>query len=213
MEYRENENNHVTLCGRVQGGFTFSHEVYGEKFCETKLEVERLSGRVDAIPVMVSERLVDTDKDWDGRTVYLCGEMRSCNKWVGDKSHLLVHAFARYFAETITEVWHENSIFLDGYICRPVHYRETPLGREIADMMLSVNRAYGRTDYIPCICWGRNAVFASGLNVGDHIKVSGRVQSREFKKRISETEYEQRTAYEVSISSLEVISDDFAEED
>ena len=204
------ENNKVTLSGEIVSNFKFSHDRYGEGFYTAMLASERLNGRKDVIKIMVSERLVDVKADWTGRFVRASGQFRSYNKHEGERRRLMLSVFAREFEEI--EYEHEepgsgndeNFIFLDGYFCKPPTYRETPLGREIADILLAVNRPHGKSDYIPCIAWGRNARFANGLEVGKRLRIKGRIQSREYQKRISNDEYETRTAYEVSISRLEV---------
>lgn len=205
------ENNKVTLSGEIVSNFEFSHEVFGEGFYTAMLASERTSGKKDIIPIMVSERLVDVKADSTGRFVKVSGKFRSYNKHEGEKNRLVLSVFVREF-EDITEerdfgLEDENFISLDGYICKPPIYRKTPLGREIADILLAVNRPYGKSDYIPCIAWGRNAIFASGLEVGTRLQIEGRIQSREYQKRISDEEYETRTAYEVSVSKLTVIEE------
>lgn len=209
---REQENNKATLSGEIVRNFEFSHEVYGEGFYTAMIASERLSGEKDAIPVMVSERLIDVKTDWIGRFVRVSGQFRSYNKHEGGRNRLLLSAFVREFEEITEErdfgLEDENYIFLDGYICKPTTYRKTPLGREIADILLAVNRKYGKSDYVPMICWGRNARFASGLGVGTRLQVDGRIQSREYQKRISDDEYETRVAYEVSVSKMEVVTDE-----
>lgn len=209
---REQENNKVTLSGEIVRNFEFSHEVFGEGFYTAMLASERLSGEKDIIPIMVSERIVDVEADWIGQFVKVSGRFRSYNKHEGGRRHLELSVFAREF-EDITEerdfgLEDENFISLDGYICKEPEYRETPLGREITDILLAVNRKYGKSDYIPCVAWGRNARFASGLKVGTRLRIEGRIQSREYQKRISDDEYETRTAYEVSISRMEVAADE-----
>lgn len=206
---REQENNKVTLSGEIVSNFEFDHEVFGEGFYTAMLSSERTSGQKDIIPVMASERLVDVKEDWTGRFVRVSGQFHSYNKHEGEKNHLILSVFAREL-EDITEERHfgfedENIIFLDGYICKQSIYRKTPLGREIADILLAVNRPYGKSDYIPCVAWGRNARFAGGLEVGTRLQIEGRIQSREYQKRISDGKYETRTAYEVSISKLTVV--------
>ncbi len=209
---REQENNKVTLSGKIVSNFEFSHECYGDGFYTTMLASERLSGKKDIIPIMVSERLVDVKAEWIGRFVRVSGRFRSYNKHKDGKSHLELSVFAREF-EDITdeqmefEFRHDNDISLDGYICKAPAYRKTPLGREIADILLAVNRQYGKSDYVPMICWGRNAVYASGLEIGTRLRIEGRIQSREYQKRISDGEYETRTAYEVSIGKLTVVNE------
>lgn len=205
---REIKNNQVTLSGEIVSNFEFSHEVYGEGFYTAMLASERMSGQKDIIPIMVSDRLVDTGADWAGRFVKVSGRFRSYNKYEDRKNHLVLSVFVMEFdtlSNAVAEVTDDkNSIFLDGYICKPPIYRETPLGREIADILLAVNRSYGKSDYIPCIAWGRNARFVGGLEVGTRLQIDGRIQSREYQKRISDDEYETRTAYEVSISKMEI---------
>lgn len=209
---REQENNKVTLSGEIVSNFEFSHEVYGEGFYTAMLASERLSGQKDIIPIMVSDRIVDVRADREGQFVRVSGQFRSYNKHENGRRHIELSVFVREFEEweedgTIRPA-DENELFLDGYICKPPVYRKTPLGREITDILLAVNRQYGKSDYIPCIAWGRNARFTSGLGVGTRLQVEGRIQSREYEKKISETESEARVAYEVSISKLEVAEDE-----
>ena len=172
-----------------------------------EVSVSRLSDFVDYIPVMVSERLIDVKADYTGQYIYVSGQFRSFNRHEEHKNRLVLSVFAREleFLEDASEENASNQIFLDGYVCKETVYRKTPLGREIADLLVAVNRSYGKSDYIPCICWGRNARFASGFEVGSHVQIWGRIQSREYVKKISETEVEKRTAYEVSVSKIEFI--------
>lgn len=207
---REIENNQVTLSGEIVSNFEFSHECYGEKFYTAMLASERKSTVKDIIPVMVSERLVDVKADWEGRFVRVSGQFRSYNKHEGERSKLVLSVFVREFEEFEEMPFsdnYSNHISLDGYICKPPIYRETPLGREIADILLVVNRPYGKSDYIPTICWGRDAVYASSLEVDTRLQIDGRIQSREYQKWISDDEYETRTAYEVSVSKLTVVEE------
>ena len=199
------ENNQVTIMGEIVSGFTYSHEIYGEGFYMVDVEVERLSDSTDIIPVMVSERLLDVSLDYTGAYISVCGQFRSYNRHEEKKNKLVLSVFAREieFIDEIDENAKSNQIFLDGFICKEPVYRKTPLGREIADILLAVNRPYGKSDYIPCISWGRNARFASSFQVGDRCIVWGRIQSREYMKKISEEEQEKRVAYEVSVSKLE----------
>ena len=206
-------NNTAYISGLISEEFCYSHEVYGEKFYTSIVDVERKSGVIDKVPIMVSERLADvgslligdgdvTDK-WVGERVYIYGQFRSFNKHDGNRNHLILHLFAREFF-CIDDIGHDdNSIELDGFICKEPIYRKTPLGREICDVLLDVNRPYGKSDYIPCISWGRNARYASILEVGTRLKVQGRIQSREYYKKISDEYSERRTAYEVSILRME----------
>ena len=199
------ENNKVNMMGEIASGFTFSHKVFGEGFYMVDVAVNRLSGQVDIIPLMVSENLIDVHKDYTGHTVEYTGQFRSYNQREGVRSRLKLSVFVREIhldLPTPTDCTKNNQIFLDGYICKPPVYRKTPLGKEIADILLAVNRPYGKSDYIPCICWGRNARRASGFEVGNRIEIWGRVQSREYIKKLSETETEIHTAYEVSVLKL-----------
>ena len=204
------ENNQVVIMGEVVGEFAFSHEIYGEGFYMVDVLVTRLSELADVIPLMVSERLLDVTKDYRGSKIMVTGQFRSYNRHEERKNKLVLSVFAREieFIEEIGESSKTNQIFLDGYICKAPIYRKTPLGREIADLLLAVNRPYGKSDYIPCICWGRNARFASGFEVGTRCAVWGRIQSREYVKKITETEAERRVAYEVSVSKLEQLEDE-----
>ena len=156
---------------------------------------------------MVSERLLDVSQDYEGEYIEVSGQFRSYNRHEEKKNRLVLSVFAREisFVEQEDNSVKTNQIFLDGYICKPPVYRKTPLGREIADLLIAVNRPYGKSDYIPCICWGRNARYASAFQVGGHVLVWGRIQSREYVKKIAENETEKRTAYEVSVSKLEYV--------
>ena len=198
------ENNKVSIIGEIVSGFTFSHKVFGEGFYMVDVSVKRLSGQADIIPLMVSERLIDVHENYIGCTIEALGQFRSYNRHEGVKNRLMLSIFVRevHFMDEFTDYTKTNQIFLDGYICKVPIYRKTPLGREIADILLAVNRPYGKSDYIPCISWGRNARYASSLSVGTKVKIWGRIQSREYTKAISETECEERIAYEVSISKM-----------
>ena len=174
------------------------------------VEVQRLSDSTDIIPLMVSERLMNIEQDFRGVKVMVTGQFRSYNRHEERKNRVVLSVFAReieILEEPASEV-RPNYIFLDGFVCKPPIYRKTPLGREIADVLLAVNRPYGKSDYIPCICWGRNARFADGFQVGEHIQIWGRIQSREYQKKLSETEFEKRVAYEVSVSKLECVGEE-----
>ena len=199
------ENNQVSMVGEIVSEFQFSHEVFGEGFYMVELAVNRLSNYSDYIPLMISERLIDTEQDYTGQLIRVSGQFRSYNRHEEKKNRLVLSVFVREleFLDEIDENEKTNQIFLDGYICKAPVYRKTPLGREIADVLLAVNRPYGKSDYIPCICWGRNARYASAFEVGGHVLIWGRIQSREYMKRIGENETEKRVAYEVSVSKLE----------
>ena len=201
------ENNQVSILGQIASQFVFSHQVFGEGFYLVDVLVKRLSESEDRIPVMVSERLLDVTQDYEGEYIEVTGQFRSYNRHEEKKNRLVLSVFAREicFVEEEDETVKTNQIFLDGYICKPPVYSKTPLGREIADLLIAVNRPYGKSDYIPCICWGRNARYASAFQVGGHVLVWGRIQSREYIKKLGENETEKRTAYEVSVGKLEYV--------
>jgi len=199
-------NNAVTLSGKIVGSPTFSHEVFGEKFYEVSLSVKRLSGMSDILPISVSEHLLD-DGFVDGADVTVKGQFRSYNKTVGDRSKLMLTVFARDVLP-YDETLNPNTMELTGYICKQPVYRTTPFNREICDLLIAVNRQYNKSDYIPCIVWGRNARFAGNLAVGEHINVVGRVQSRNYQKRLDDDTVVTRTAYEVSVSKITVLADE-----
>lgn len=203
------ENNQVTIMGRIVSSFSYSHEIYGEGFYMVEVEVSRLSDSADIIPLMVSERLLDVKNDYTGEYICVSGQFRSYNRHEERKNKLVLSVFAREieFLESIAEGAKTNQIFLDGFICKEPIYRKTPLGREIADLLLAVNRPYGKSDYIPCICWGRNARYANNFEVGSRCAVWGRIQSREYMKKLGEEQLEKRVAYEVSVSKLEIIEE------
>lgn len=201
MNYNEKQNNKVYVLGEVLTKAVFSHEVYGEGFYEMNVSVKRLSGQADVIPVTISERLIEASKIEIGSTLCAIGQFRSYNKIVDGKSRLMLTIFVR---EICDEYYPQNpnAIALSGYICKPPVYRTTPFSREIADLLIAVNRAYNKSDYIPCIAWGRNARFVKNLAVGEKVALSGRIQSREYTKKLNESESKQMVAYEVSISRL-----------
>lgn len=201
MNNQTEKNNKVFISGEIISQAEFSHEVYGEGFYEMSVLVKRLSGQGDVLPVTISERLI-ADKDLKiGRTINAFGQFRSYNKMVDGKSKLMLTVFVRELLDT-SIIRNPNTIVLSGYICKPPVYRTTPFNREIADILVAVNRSYNKSDYIPCIAWGRNARFAKNLAIGEKIAISGRIQSREYQKRISDEEVRVMTAYEVSISKL-----------
>lgn len=201
------DNNQVTIVGVVDSEFTYSHEVFGEGFYMLEVVVNRLSHMEDRIPLMVSERLVDVTQNYRGKIVEVHGQFRSYNKHEEGRNRLILSVFVREFGfvEEGESYARPNSVYLDGYICKQPVYRMTPLGREIADLLLAVNRPYGKSDYLPCICWGRNARFAGKFEVGAHIHLWGRIQSRTYQKRLENDEVEKRTAYEISVSKIECV--------
>ncbi len=210
------ENNHLVLVGKVTSDKKFSHEIYGEKFYIFNLEVPRLSGNADIIPITISERLLESDELVIDKKVIIEGQFRSYNSYQNERNKLVLTVFAKdvKFVENQEEEiqaskdFVSNEVVLNGYICKRPIYRQTPFGREIADLLLAVNRAYNKSDYIPCIAWGRNARFCENIEVGTEVKIVGRVQSRTYEKKYEDGTSETKVAYEVSISSLEVVKQD-----
>lgn len=204
------ENNQVTVMGEIVSDFAYSHEIFGEGFYMVDVRVQRLSESYDIIPVMVSERLIDVSASYTGMLICVNGQFRSYNCHEERKNRLVLSVFAREveFMDEVEESSKTNQIYLDGYICKEPIYRKTPLGREIADLLLAVNRPYGKSDYIPCICWGRNARYANNFKVGERCAVWGRIQSREYMKKLDEEHVERRVAFEVSVSKLELIAEE-----
>lgn len=206
------DTNQVSVAGEVMNDFEFSHEVFGEKFYMLEIYVSRLSNAYDIIPVMVSERIIDVEEDLTGKQIEVKGQFRSYNRHDGNKNRLILSVFTREIRvleedEDISGL-KTNNIYLDGYICKEPVYRKTPLGREISDLLIAVNRPYGKSDYIPCICWGRNARYASTFEVGGHLHIYGRIQSREYQKKLGEDEYDSRVAYEISVNKLEYLGEE-----
>ena len=205
------ENNHLVLMGKVASEKRYSHEIYGEKFYIFNLEVIRLSSTVDIIPITVSERLLTSIDLSMGNNLRVEGQFRSYNNYENEKNRLILTVFAKEIVEVNEEEENDkvtNEVTLIGYICKKPIYRQTPFGREIADILLAVNRAYNKSDYIPCIAWGRNARFCENMEVGTEVKIIGRVQSRMYEKKHEDGSVEERVAYEVSIASLEVVEKD-----
>lgn len=200
------ENNMVTISGKVVSGIEFSHEVYGEGFYYFMLEVPRLSDSYDRIPVTISERLTSKDKLEIGTIIEVEGQFRSYNSYNNVGNRLVLTVFARdiVFLDDEKKIKNANQIYLNGYICKKPIYRTTPFGREITDLLLAVNRPYNKSDYIPCIAWGRNARFSENLAVGDNIKVWGRIQSRSYQKKLDTGDVLNKVAYEVSVSKMEI---------
>ena len=207
------ENNQLVLVGKVTSDKRLSHEIYGEKFYIFDLSVPRLSGNADLIPITISERLLLEEDLEIGKNVIIEGQFRSYNSYENEKNKLVLTVFAKEikFAEDQEEEFKptkentSNEVVLDGFICKKPIYRKTPFGREIADILLAVNRAYNKSDYIPCIAWGRNARFCENIPVGTEVRIIGRVQSRQYEKKYEDGTSEIKIAYEVSVASLEVI--------
>lgn len=207
------ETNTVKLVGKIASERVFSHEMYGEGFYNVDLEVPRLSDSVDILPVTISERLIVNMDLTIGQYVIVEGQLRSYNRYIDNSNRLVLTIFVKDIVipegDELTEVLRKpNEIYLDGYICKKPIYRTTPFGREITDILIAVNRSYNKSDYIPCIAWGRNARFCENMLVGDHIRLWGRIQSREYQKKLPTGEVETKVAFEVSISKLEYIEND-----
>ena len=203
------ENNHLVLVGKIVSDKSYSHEIYGEKFYVFNLEVVRLSSTVDIIPITISERLLTGLELKIGKKVSVEGQFRSYNNYENERNRLILTVFAKEIVEVSDEEKDEvtNEVILVGYVCKKPVYRQTPFGREIADVLLAVNRAYNKSDYIPCIAWGRNARFCQNIEVGTEVKIVGRVQSRTYEKKFEDGTVETRVAYEVSVASMEVPSE------
>lgn len=206
MSYEQMQNNQVYLSGQIASAPEFSHEIMGEKFYDTTVSVERLSGQSDVIPITVSDRLMEGQNFEIGNLIGLIGQFRSYNKVVDGKSKLVLRVFVRELCECDENA--PNVIELEGYVCKPPVYRTTPFKREIADLLIAVNRAYNKSDYIPAIAWGRNARYASTFDVGDKIHLVGRIQSRIYQKSLDDGTIEERVAYEVSITRFEQEKED-----
>lgn len=211
------DNNHLTLMGKVTSEKRFSHEIYGECFYIFDMEIPRLSDISDIIPVTISERLILDDKLTIGANILIRGQFRSYNSYENEKNKLILTVFAKdiFYEEEIEEQLQgedskepvSNEVVLTGYICKKPIYRQTPFGREISDLLLAVNRAYNKSDYIPAIAWGRTARFCQNLEVGTEVRVIGRVQSRTYEKKFEDGTAITKVAYEVSIGSLEIIEE------
>lgn len=197
-------NNYVLLKGKINKLPKYSHTVMGEGFFEMYVEVERLSDEVDILPVTISERLIEDFKIGD--EIGVVGQFRSYNKMEDNKSKLMLTIFVKELVNP-NEMTEINQIYLIGYICKDPVYRTTPFGREICDMLLAVNRAYNKSDYLPCIAWGRNARFVRDLGIGEKLEVQGRIQSRKYQKRIDESNVETKIAYEISLSSVMLVDE------
>lgn len=201
--YKLQANNKVDIIGVFSAGFKLDHIVFGEGFYSSQITVERSSGEKDVIPLMISECLVDVTKNYSGQLVHITGQFRSFNNHNEGRNKLMLFVFVR----EVGFMWdsderHSNKVFLDGYICKSPTFRHTPSGREITDVMLAVNRPYGKSDYIPWICWGRNAMRVSSMQVGTHLQVNGRIQSRKYQKKLGDGTMEERIAYEVSTQKI-----------
>ena len=198
----ENPNNRIVAAGRLADKPALSHEVMNEPFYTGTLLVKRLSGTVDRLPVTLPGKLLACMPPYEGQMLLISGQVRSYNKVIDGAGRLMVTLFAQNISEAQDDDT-LNRVTLTGALCKPPVYRSTPFGREICDMMLAVNRAFGKSDYIPCIAWGRNAQYASRFQVGDRVRIGGRLQSREYQKLMENGEYMVRNAFEVSAFTLE----------
>ncbi|ADZ84656.1 single-stranded DNA-binding protein [Cellulosilyticum lentocellum] len=203
------ENNEVVLIGKVVSDIKFSHKVYGEGFYTFELEVPRLSSSADILPVTISERILPSIGNVQGKVLEVLGQFRSYNQYEEGKNRLILTVFILEVKEVSEQelAKNKNYIYLNGYVCKEPIYRTTPFGREITDLLLAVNRSYHKSDYIPCITWGRNARFAQNLAVGDHIQVWGRIQSRIYQKKLETGDTATKIAYEISISKMETVDE------
>ena len=210
----EKSTNNIDIGGRILSDFEFNHEVYGEVFYRFNVSVDRLSGNHDVLPITVSERLVNKETMTPGKLVNIAGQVRSYNSYVeaDRRNKLVLTVFARDI-ELVADIpdVSPNDVYLDGFLCKPAVYRTTPFGREISDLLVAVNRSYNKSDYIPCIAWGRNARYAGKLEVGDRVRLWGRMQSRQYQKRLENGEVLDKTAFEVSVSKVEIVEDGVAE--
>lgn len=206
MINNNNDTNKVIMEGRIKDELEFSHSIYGEGFFNTYIEIPRLSENKDILPITISERLIEGVSLAIGNYVLIEGQLRSYNKTINGNNRLILVTFVKEIKilNSELEMKNPNQIFLDGFICKKPIYRSTPFGREITDLLIAVNRPYNKSDYIPCIAWGRNARFAENLNIGERIKLWGRIQSREYQKKTLQGEVINKIAYEVSISKMEV---------
>ncbi|HHY99670.1 MAG TPA: single-stranded DNA-binding protein [Tissierellia bacterium] len=210
---KQMQSNYIKIVGKIHSELEFSHEVFGEKFYEFFIEVPRLSDTKDILPVIISERIINDINMDIGNHIVLEGQFRSYNRYENASNKLLLRIFVRdIYVPDENELEelkrHPNEVYLNGYLCKETKFRTTPFGREITDMLIAVNRSYNKSDYIPCIAWGRNARYCEKLEVGDHIRIWGRIQSRKYQKKTENDTYETRTAYEVSVTKLEHIKTD-----
>lgn len=205
MADRIMEGNRVLIAGTINTPIEYDHQLYGEVFYKFYVGVPRLSGYIDVLPITISERLMGHIDISVGKEIIVEGQLRSYNKQIGGKNKLILTVFARDLYAKTEPIKNPNTIFLNGFLCKKPIYRITPFKREISDILLAVNRMYNKSDYIPAIAWGRNARFCETLNVGDELMIWGRIQSRIYQKRLSEYEVVERTAYEVSITKMELV--------
>ena len=206
MLYEQIKNNYAEVSGIIESGFEFSHTIHNEKHYFTRIRSNRLSDATDVVPLLFSENLIDVSRSYIGQQISVSGQFRSFNQRTDDHSRLILYLYVRAYAFSEEDLTQTNMIYLDGYICKEPVFRMTPKGKRICELILAVNRAYKKTDYIPCICWGKDAAFASSLGVGSHVRLWGRIQSRNYRKRLADNSFEIREAFEISVSSLEELA-------
>ncbi len=212
MSYDLMNNNVVTLSGIITAEPQYSHQMFGEGFYESFISVPRLSEQLDIIPITISERLLNDERMCVDGLISVTGQLRSYNKVIDGKSRLLLTVFVRDLLDYDDEI-NPNIIDITGYICKEPIYRTTPFKREICDILLAVNRAYNKSDYLPCIAWGRNARFIKDLPIGEKLIINGRIQSRDYQKVLEDGEVVTKTAYEVSINRIVTSYDNEENED
>ena len=196
----EHTANHIELIGALASAPVFSHDNHGRRFYSFTMEVARLSGTTDTLPILASAELLSQTEAAEGSSLKITGQIRSFNNRASDGRRLIISVLAETIE--VCNAPHDNQVRLSGIICKEPTYRRTPLGREICDIMLAVNRPYHRADYLPCILWGRAAQEAAAWKVGTSVTLNGRLQSRAYIKLVDGNP-EQRTAYEVSVISAE----------
>ncbi len=199
------ESNLAELCGAVLTELKFSHKTYGEIFYTFVLGIERRSGYIDEINIMVSERLIFDNPPRINDYIEIKGQVRTYNEILEGRNKLNVVVFAKEIYTSENFGYNENYVYLEGFLCKEPVKRTSPLGRDICDLMLAVNRMYNKSDYVPCIAWGRNAGYAESLSVGTKLSIEGRIQSREYRKKLEDGTSETRKAFEVSIVKIEEI--------
>ncbi|HHT95237.1 MAG TPA: single-stranded DNA-binding protein [Clostridia bacterium] len=204
------ENNKIYIAGSIASAPVFNHQIYGESFYNIIVEVQRLSKQTDMVPVLISSHLLDIDLLKPDTLIEINGQVRSYNNIdKNEKKRLVVNVFAREarILQTLEGIESFNSVFFDSFICKEPNFRITPFGREICDLLIAVNRAYKKSDYIPCICWGRNARYCENMKVGTRLRIWGRFQSREYEKKDHYGNIVTKTAYEVSVIKLEKVEE------
>ncbi len=205
-----NDSNRIYISGEVDGGAEYSHSFGNEIFNIFYVNIPRLSKTCDRLPVIASERVIGREDIKAGDKIAVKGQIRTHNTSYDGRTHLIISVFAKeIYLGGNEENKNPNTVVLNGYVCKPPFYRETPLKRQITDVLLAVNRPFGRSDYIPLITWGRTALEAGNLTVGSYIHIEGRMQSRIYQKKITSDETVEKTAFEVSVSKMEILSDKF----